>query len=47
LLAASGVEFLYLAPGSTASLSTGSVDAASRGGWQMLWPNAGAACTVE
>jgi galactose mutarotase-like enzyme len=51
-LEAGGVELLYQAPWSPAPLPPGPIDAlpweqAWRGGWQLLWPNAGAACTVD
>jgi galactose mutarotase-like enzyme len=47
-----GVEVLYQAPWSPAPLPAGPVDAlpwerAWHGGWQLLWPNAGAPCAVD
>lgn len=47
-----GVELLYQAPWDPLPLPPHPIDAlpwerAWRGGWQLLWPNAGAACTVD
>jgi galactose mutarotase-like enzyme len=47
-----GVELLYQAPWNPAPLPPGPIGAvpweqAWHGGWQLLWPNAGARCTVD
>jgi galactose mutarotase-like enzyme len=47
-----GVELLYQAPWSPAPLPPHPIDPtpwtlAWHGGWQLLWPNAGAECTVD
>jgi galactose mutarotase-like enzyme len=51
-LESGGVELLYQAPWQPAPLPPGPIDAvpwerAWHGGWQLLWPNAGASCTVD
>ena len=50
-LEAGGVELLYQAPWEPAPLPSGPLEPVAweeawHGGWQLLWPNAGAPCTV-
>jgi hypothetical protein len=47
-----GVEFMYHPPWASEALPAGPLaevpwERAWQGGWQLLWPNAGAACTVD
>ena len=51
-LALGDVEFLYRSPWASAPLPPGPLDEVPwerswHGGWQLLWPNAGSACTVD
>lgn len=52
VLVLAGVEFMYHPPWASAPLPARPLDevpweCAWQGGWQLLWPNAGTACTVD